>query len=178
MDKYTCENLVIDPETRGLEDAIGKEVYFSVVPLYCLKYANENYQTGILIEIRKDNFYPFRVENATGEVADYACIIPKKEEPKPEYVSFESTDEFINAYDCANYSVRNGTIENKMLNYGGMWIKEKDTDNYSMVTEIWRNGVTLASDQCMTSWNELLESYVFLDSSPCGKLAEAEHECV
>ena len=42
MDKYTRENLIIDPETQGLEDVIGKEVYANDVPLYCLKCANEN----------------------------------------------------------------------------------------------------------------------------------------
>ena len=176
MDEYTFKDLIINPGASGLEDLIGKEVYSDNTPLGCLQRANKSYGVGILREIRKDDYRPFYVEYPNGMMLTFICIIPKKEEPKPEYVSFESTDEFINAYDCANYSVRSGTVENKMLNYGGMWIKEKDTDNYSMVTETWRNGVTLASDLCMTSWNELLESYVFLDGSPSGKPVEEKHE--
>ena len=60
MDKYTCKNLIIDPETQGLEDIIGKEVYANDAPLYCLKCANENLQVGILREIRKNDFFPFQ----------------------------------------------------------------------------------------------------------------------
>ena len=66
MDKYTRENLIIDPETQGLEDVIGKEVYANDVPLYCLKCANENLQVGILREIRRNDFFPFRVEDPDG----------------------------------------------------------------------------------------------------------------
>lgn len=174
MDKYTCKNLIIDPETQGLEDIIGKEVYANDAPLYCLKCANENLQVGILREIRKNDFFPFRVEDPDGRILGFDCIIVKKEEPKPEYVPFKSRDEFIDAYDCANYSIKNGTVENKLLNYGGIWLRSKITGSYRMVTEIWNNGVVLADGQNITFWDELLEAYVFLDGSPCGKLKEGE----
>ena len=172
MDKYTRENLIIDPETQGLEDVIGKEVYANDVPLYCLKCANENQQVSILREIRKDDFFPFRVEDPDGRILGFDCIIVKKEEPKPEYVPFESRDEFIDAYDCVNYSIKNGTIENKLLNYGGIWLKSKITSSCCMVTEIWNSGVVLAGSQNITFWDELLEAYVFFDGTPCGKLEE------
>ena len=172
MDKYTRENLIIDPETQGLEDIIGKEVYANDVPLYCLKCANENLQVSILREIRKNDFFPFRVEDPDGRILGFDCIIVKKEEPKPEYVPFESRDEFIDAYDCANYSIKNGAIENKLLNYGGIWLKGKISGSYYMVTEIWNNGVVIAGDQDAIFWGELLEDYVLLDGSPCGKPKE------
>ena len=180
MDKYTRENLIIDPETQGLEDIIGKEVYANDVPLYCLKCANENLQVSILREIRKNDFFPFRVEDPDGRILGFDCIIVKKEEPKPEYVPFESRDEFIDAYDCANYSIndcvnysiKNGTVENKLLNYGGIWLRSKITGSYCMVTEIWNNGVVLAGGQNITFWDELLENYVFFDGTPCGRLKE------
>lgn len=174
MDKYTCKNLVIDPETQGLEDVIGKEVYANDVPLYCLKCANENLQVSILREIRKDDFFPFRVEDPDGRILGFDCIIVKKEEPKPKYVPFESRDEFIDAYDCANYSIKNGTIENKLLNYGGIWLRGKVSRSYCMVTEIWNSGVVLAGGQSVIFWEELFEHYIFLDDTPCGKPEENE----
>lgn len=174
MDKYTRENLIIDPETQGLEDVIGKEVYANDVPLYCLKCANENQQVSILREIRKDDFFPFRVEDPDGRILGFDCIIVKKEEPKPEYIPFESADEFIEAYDSANYSVSTGTMENKLLDYGGIWLRYKNVDVMCMVTEIWKEGVVLGNDLEATSWGELLEDYVFLDGTPCGKPKENE----
>ena len=172
MDKYTRENLIIDPETRGLEDIIGKEVYANDVPLYCLKCANENLQVSILREIRKNDFFPFRVEDPDGRILGFDCIIVKKEEPKPEFIPFTSADEFIDAYDSANYSVKTGTTENKLLDYGGIWLRYKNAEGMCMVTEIWKEGVVLGNDQEATSWNELLENYVFFDGTPCGKLKE------
>lgn len=187
MDKYTCKNLIIDPETQGSEDIIGKEVYFSGVPLCCLEYANENRQTGILVEIRKDNFHPFRVETSEGDISWFSCIIPKKEEPKPEFIPFTSAEEFIDAYDSANYSIINGTRANRLLNYGGIWLKGKGSRAYYMVTEIWDCGLVIDDINMktfkieedlyftvngVTHWNELFENYAFLDGSPCGRLKE------
>lgn len=173
MDEYTFENLIINPETPGLEDLIGKEVYSSDVPIYCIDRANKNYNVGILREVRENYAAPFFVETPGGCMLNYACIIIKKEEPK-EYTPFKSADEFTDAYDCANYSVKNGTVENKLLSYGGMWLKGMVSGSYYMVAGICNNGVTLANDPYITSWGELLEDYVFLDDSSCGKEAENE----
>ena len=189
MDKYTCKNLVIDPEAQGLEDVIGKEVYANDVPLYCLKCANENLQVSILREIRKDDFFPFRVEDPDGRILGFDCIIVKKEEPKPEFIPFKSAEEFTDAYDSANYSVSTGTMENKLLDYGGIWLKGKESGACYMVTEIWGCGVVISSSDMKTvkigedkyftvnrviHWKALLEYYIFLDGSPCGKLKETE----
>lgn len=189
MDKYTCKNLVIDPETQGLEDVIGKEVYANDVPLYCLKCANENLQVSILKEIRKNDFFPFRVEDPDGRILGFDCIIVKKEEPKPEFIPFKSADEFIDAYDSVNYSVSTGTMENKLLDYGGIWLKGKDSRAYYMVTEIWGCGLVIDDINMKTTkieedlyftvngvthWDELLGHYTFLDGTPCGKPKENE----
>ena len=80
MDEYTFKDLIIDPEASGLENLIGKEVYFCTIPLDCLKRANTDYEIGILREIRKDLLCPFFVEVPNGMIINYACIIPKKEE--------------------------------------------------------------------------------------------------
>ena len=187
MDKYTCKNLVIDPETQGLEDIIGKEVYANDAPLYCLKCANENLQVSILREIRKNDFFPFRVEDPDGRILGFDCIIVKKEEPKPEFIPFKSAEEFTDEYDSANYSVKTGTMENKLLDYGGIWLKEKESGAYYMVTEIWSCGVVIGCFNMrttkiregeylvtnrVTKWKELLEYYIFPDDTPCGKPKE------
>lgn len=187
MAEYVFENLIMNPETPGLESLIGKKVYSGTAPLDCLKRANKDYEVGILREIRKDCLCPFLVEVPNGMIFNYVCIIPKKEEPKPKYVPFENADEFFDANDSANYSVKNGTVENKLLNYGGIWLKGKDSGANYMVTEIWSCGVVIGDinikttkiqeDEYLTvnrvtKWKELLEYYTFLDGSSCGKLME------
>ena len=187
MDKYTCKNLIIDPETQGLEDIIGKEVYYHNTPLLCLNYANENCCIGVLKEIRKDDFYPFRVEIPEGGIFGFACIILKKEESEPEYVPFESKEEFVEKYMQIKEGVAFGPFEDSLLQCG-MWLKEKGTDSdvYCTVTEIWKEGVSVGQEEVFltegtvstdfTSWRDLYMEYTFLDGSPCGKLVEAEHE--
>ena len=92
MDEYVFEDLIMNPENQGLEGLIGKEVYYSDAPLSCLMYANNNCDFGILKEIHKDNTYPFRIKTSEGYLLNYICIIPKKKEPNPEYVSFKNRD--------------------------------------------------------------------------------------
>ena len=84
MNKYVFEYLIVNPETPGLEDLIGKEVYFCTIPLDCLKRANKDYEIGILREIRKDLICPFFVEVPNGIIINYACIVPKKGEAESE----------------------------------------------------------------------------------------------
>ena len=84
MDKYVFEDLIINPETPGLEGLIGKEVYFCTVPLDCLRHANTDYEIGILREVRKDLLCPFFIELPNGMIVNYACIVPKKGESESE----------------------------------------------------------------------------------------------
>ena len=180
MDEYTFENLIINPETPGLEDLIGKEVYFSDVPVYCIDRANKNYNVGILREVRENYAAPFFVETSNGCMLNYACIIPKKEEPKPEYVPFENAEQFLNAYYHNETENLDGVYH--YLATRGIWLKDKSTEVpvYCTVTEVWDKGVII-SDKKMsttgilvfnntTSWSELYESFAFLDGSQCGKL--------
>lgn len=177
MDEYTFENLIINPETPGLEDLIGKEVYFNDIPIYCIKQANDDYKVGILTEIRKDYSAPFFVETPSGCMLNYACIIPKKEDPKPKYIPFESVNEFIDAYDyCVNYRISRGSVEDKLLNCSGILLRRKEDDAMCMVIEIRKDGIVLGSGQSLVKWGELLEGYVFIDGSPCGRLVEEKHE--
>ena len=162
MAEYTFENLIMNPETPGLESLIGKKVYSGTAPLDCLKRANKDYEVGILREIRKDCLCPFLVEVPNGMIFNYVCIIPKKEEQKSKYVPFQDGREFFNSYLSVESRLEK---EDYFLSNHGIWLKDKTSKAYYMVTKIWDIG----DDSDEISWKELLEYYTFLDGSPCGK---------
>ena len=178
MLEYTRKDIITDPNDPRLEEAIGKKVFSSSDINLLLNRANNDEYEMTLTQVEDVDSEPFTVMNTDGTEYDADFIIIKKE-PELEYVPFESVDEFINAYDSANYSVKNGTVENKLLNYGGIWLKDNEIDAYCMVTEIWDTGVVIGNKNItigettvfndITSWDELLEDFTFLDGSPCGK---------
>ena len=169
MAEYTFENLIMNPETPGLESLIGKKVYSGTAPLDCLKRANKDYEVGILREIRKDCLCPFLVEVPNGMIFNYVCIIPKKEEQKSKYVQFQDGREFFNSYLSVESRLEK---EDHFLSNHGIWLKRRESDDLFMVVDIWDDGVVIGSNQFTTSWNDLSNDYTFLDSSPCGKLME------
>ena len=174
MSEYSYNDIIMDPEDPRLEGAIGKECYFSDCPTKLLESARYNSALYLdcLTNISKEKACPFSDKNGSG----WALIIIKKEEPKPKskFIPFESAEEFIDAYDNANYSVKNGTAENKLFNYGGIWLRNKNDDSMYMVIEIWNDGVVLGSDQIATPWKYILDEYTFLDGTTCGKEVEDE----
>ena len=182
MNEYTFGDLIIDPETPSLENLIGKEVYFNDVPGYCVKWANEDYKVGILREVRKDCSAPFFVETSIGCMLNYACIIPKREEPKSEYTSFKNAEEFLDAYYHNETENLDGVYH--YLATRGIWLKDKRAKVavYCMVTKVWDSGLVICAEKMGTdgiieldsiiSWSELYEGFTFLDGSPCGKLME------
>ena len=190
MNKYMFEDLIMNPEIPKLERLIGKEVYFCDIPLKCLKWANkdDNCKTGILKGIRKDDMMlPFLVEIPNGMILRYACIIPKKEEPQPEYSEFESQEEFLNYYAYHRDKLVESSLNHQLSSFGGVWLKGKKPNVIYMVIEIWDEGVVLGDTKMRatnqwcgeyvkantaTEWKELCENYTFLDGSPCGKLKE------
>ena len=185
MAEYTYEDIIMDPEDPRLEGAIGKVCYFNDSPKMILEHANNNSPNNFfsLKEINKNNEYPF----TDGKYEDvWTLIIIKKEEPKPEYVPFESKEEFIEAYhyhDNANYS----ETEDILMNYG-MWLWSEVDGSYKLVTEIWNAGVVIGDDKMRitneeghidvfndtTSWVKLFSEYRFLDGSHCGKEVKDE----
>lgn len=184
MNEYVFEDLIMNPETPNLERLIGKEVYYSNTPLYCLNNAKYNCKTGILKEIQKDGSLPFWVDNRDGAIVSYACILPKKEEPKPKYVPFESQEEFLNYYAYHKDKLVESSLNHQLSSFGGVWLKGKKPNVLYMVIEIWDDGVVLGDTktkatnqwcgECVTVntttvWKELYESYTFLDGLPCGK---------
>lgn len=179
MSEYTFADLIINPETPNLESLIGKEVYFNDVPTYCIRNANDDYMVGILMGIHIWESAPFYVETPSGLLLNYACIIPKKEEPKPKYVPFESKEEFVERYKEVMEVVEFNSFEDNLFQCG-MWLKHADDDPnksvYRLVSLIKDAGVRI-SEWGFFDWGELLlAGFLFLDGTPCGKLAETEHE--
>ena len=170
MAEYTYDNILINPYQEDLESLIGKEVYFETNPFLCLKAANEKLSSnlGILVEVYKDSVGPFCVKGKSGSYR-YSCIIEKKEEPKPEYQPFHNSREFIGSFFCLDTD-KEPLLQ--LLEVSAIWLKCKNDDIMCQVTEIWNDGVALGIDQRITSWEELLEDYVFLDERPCGKKTE------
>ena len=164
--KYTWDDIIIDPTSDRAKEAVGKQVYYSQFPNVCLLRANNDDRVlqGILISIDpKNSLGSFIVDGSP-----YACIIVKKEEPKPKYVPFESPQEFISAYNKASKEVMSDT-ESMLLN-SGMWLKWQD--HYVGITYISKRGVNYGVE--FLDWDELLDEYTFLDGSPVGKEANGE----
>ena len=169
MAEYTFADIIMDPEDPRLEGAIGKECYVSDFPKIALNNARDNLITDRLKRIAKEETCPFVDEE---EEDNWAVIIIKKEEPKPKYVPFKNGLEFFNSYLSVESRLEKADY---FLSNHGIWLKDKDIDGVSyMVTEIWRDGVVLGSDQYPIKWDDLLDGYAFLDDTPCGKLAEEE----
>lgn len=167
MIEYTFADIIMDPEDPRLEGAIGKECYLSDFPKIALDVARNNSTVDRLKRIEKEKACPFVNEE---EESNWAVIIIKKEEPKPEYVPFENGLEFFNSYLSVESRLEKADY---FLSNHGIWLKDKDIDGVSyIVTEIWRDGVVLGSDQSTTKWDDLLYGYTFIDCTPCGRFVK------
>ena len=185
MAEYTYEDIIMDPNDPRLEGAKGKECYFSDYPKKLLNSARNNSAEYLdcLTNIIKEAPCPFVDKNGYG----HTLIIIKKEEPKPEYISFKSMEEFVESYMEVKESVELNSFDSSLLQCG-MWIKEKGiSDGYYMITEIWNDGVILGYSKIFaieevsgrystvfetTTWDTLYKNFTFLDGSPCGKKVE------
>lgn len=179
MDEYTFKDLIINPETPGLRSLIGKKVYYCDVPIYCIRYANDDYKVGILKDIRKGESAPFKVMTPNGFLLCYSCIILKKEESKPEYTPFKSMEEFVKKYEEARDIVAFGSFEDSLFRCG-LWLKTYDGNTgkpmYTHVSRITCEGIQI-SDNFFITWEDLLlQGFLFLNDTPCGRLVEEKHE--
>ena len=176
MEKYTYKDIIINPNSEEAMACIGKEIYFHDRPNECLYYANNNNTVycGTLKEINTGIHNPFVYGiNAV----TWGCIILKKEEPKPEpeYVPFESSDEFLKAF-CD--SIQNDVctpVDARIRFLGGIWLKQKygyccDYCNVMKICD--KLGLAIGGYNPITNWNSLLKNYTFLDGTPCGKIKE------
>ena len=162
MAQYTYKDIIIHPTSEEAKNAIGKKCYMYDSPTMLLKMANSDDDARTLESIDESD-YPFNDKEFGSE---WTCIIVKKEEPK-KYVPFENGQEFFNSYLSVESRLEK---EDYFLSNHGIWLKDKTSKAYYMVTKIWDIG----DDSDEISWKELLEYYTFLDDSPCGKEVEDE----
>lgn len=168
MPEYTYKDVIIDPASEEARNCIGKEVYFADSPTNCLRYANndDKYHCKILQRIELSDYCPFIVD--TGCV-NWGSIIPKKKNPEPEFVPFDTIEEFVKASLIYN--------KNHYLAGIGIWIKEPYVDDSTPVCMIMVNGFStcdnmIFADGIWLSLKKVLDSYRFLDGTPCGKIKE------
>ena len=167
MAEYTYKDIIIDPTSEEAKNAIGKKCYMYDSPTMLLKMANSNDGARTLESIDESD-YPFNDKEFGSE---WTCIIVKKEEPKPEYIPFQDGREFFNSYLSVESRLEK---EDYFLSNHGIWLMDCENGDYFLVTEIWGDGVVLGSNQTTTHWDDLLEDFIFLDGSPCGKEVEDE----
>ena len=173
MAEYTYEDIIMDPEDPRLEGAIGKECFFSDYPQQLLNGARNNSLEYLdcLTDIRKEGACTFVDKNGSA----WTLIIIKKEEPKPEYIPFESVEEFLDEYFLNKEKYTTGIL----LKLEGIWLREKETGALCMATEIWDEGLVIGDTKLTisgtdvfndtTDWDELFSKYSFVDGTPCGK---------
>ena len=195
MNEYTWKEVIVNPTSEDANNCIGKEVYASLSPIQCLRIANGNYEKKdrfFLDSINPDNNFPFYIKlveagNPNIAYKSFPCIILRDEELESKYVPFKDYGEFIRYYAS---SISNTSLDSKILSLGGIWLKWQGIDVFHMVTEIWGKGVILGSKKLntlpklnneyyttneITTWDELLKEYTFLDGSPCGKEVRTIH---
>lgn len=164
MTEYTYKDIIIDPTSEEAKNCIGKMAYHADSPSQCLSFANGggSNHCGILKETKPYMNRPFMFNT------EWGCIIPKKEDPKPEYIPFSNPDEFIDAY-ISNLDKRMDIGAINKLDKFGMWIKYKD--DYVLVTYIEQSGIN-SGTELASDWQDLCDNYTFLDGTPCGKIKE------
>ena len=169
MGKYAFKDIIIDPTSEKARNYIGKMVYFADNPTDCLTYANSGYDdmAMILESIQLDSNFPFRF--GAHEEYYFSCIIPKKEEPEPEYVPFDNIEELIEASLEHNRS-------HSLSKVHGIWLKNKEDGTTSLITSINENTNYLYFNLRAESLEDIFCNYCFLDDIPCGKLQEVNNE--
>lgn len=166
MRKYTYDDINIIDNER-VSDAFGKECYYGYNVQEVLDNALNDKCKFILRWVDGDGPKPF------GDIQGnwYPFMIIKKEDPKPksEYVPFDIIEEFVKA----------SLIHNKdhYLAGTGIWVKELYDDDdapvcTTMVNSLCMSDNTIFVDGIWLSLKEVLNSYTFLDGTPCGKQAE------
>ena len=185
MIEYGYEDIIMDPEDPRLEGAIGKVCYFGDYPKKLLNSARNDSSKYLscLTNINKECIFPFVSKNGSG----WTLIIIKKEEPKPRCIPFENQEEFLNHYTYHKDRLAESSLVHQLSSLGGIWLGDKYSNAFFMVTEIWDEGVVIGDSKLRTisngdneyftmndviGWRELYEDYTFLDGSPCGKEVE------
>ena len=93
--------------------------------------------------------------------SDYIFPYSVLEKISDKYMPFNSSEEFLVGYSSQFKD------DPDMLT-SAIWLKSV-SGVYSLVTEIWSDGVVIGNDEGITFWADLLEDWAFLNGAPCGK---------
>ena len=121
---------------------------------------------GKTLKVKDIDTYVYTISLENGFYYPY-FVLEKTEPLKPEYVPFESKEEFIKAFhyhDNDKYS----ETDDILLNYG-MWLKDINSHEIFLVTGVFNQSIHICDFDSDESWGELLNEFTFLDGSPCGK---------
>lgn len=157
VDKYTYADIIIDPNDKRLEGAIGKKVYASDNPHTLFYKANndDNFSSNDILKSidKEESCYPFKIETGIClSSCPFTCIIIKKE-PEVKYLPF----------DLSKKEDREALRDK--------WIKSKRTECEFKITSFDRDGKGIWT-YLLHSAEYLLEKYTFLDGTPVGKRIE------
>lgn len=111
----------------------------------------------------KDVPYDWDFDHYKYRIATHEEFLKKVHSPK-EYVPFENTQEFIEAWEKkypTNKDRPNGTMPL-------IWIKEKEDEDVHLINDFYKTGVGTSS--IILSFESLFKEYTFVDGSVCGKL--------
>lgn len=175
MIEYTRNDIIMDPKDSRLLGSIGKKVYWSSDINLILNRANNGEYEMTLTQVEDVDFEPFTVTDMNEHDFDADFIIIKKDDMKPEYIPFESVEEFLDDYFLNKEKYTTGIL----LKLEGIWLREKETGALCMAIEIWDEGLVIGDTKLTisgtdvfndtTDWDELFSKYSFVDGSPCGK---------
>lgn len=155
--EYTEADIISDLNDPRLKGAIGKVCY--VAPwLYgydIVINANNDNTTykGVLVNLGYDPSHPFEVHTEMG--LHWKDIIIAKNQPEKKYVPFDLSKEKDRA------------------KLRGAWVKaKKDPDKHQNVCGVCSQYVFLSCQAEGYDAEDFLESFTFIDGTPCGKLVE------
>ena len=122
--KYTWNNIIINPHDKKAEGAIGRECYFDNNPGNVLGRANHEDTVNLLPlkEIEPDSSHPFIFDGIEGPVA-FSCIVVKKKMPYSERAKNWVRENNLKVGDYVKVIRRAKDYED---GWDGRWVEEMD----------------------------------------------------
>lgn len=166
-DIYTFENIIINPNLEEVRLAIGKRVYAGNYPVTMLNNAQYGIGEGTLLRVNPNSCEPFIVKLSEVRECAYTSIIISKEK-KNILMPFISVEDFLDTYQEVVSKIEENPKFKELLNKG-MLLKSNYSDNTYTIRQVHKEGVTMTAGK-FYPWSKLMDSYCFLDGSPCGKI--------
>ena len=163
-DIYTFENIIINPNLEEVRLAIGKRVYAGNFPVTMLNNAQYGIGEGTLLRVNPNSCEPFIVKVSEIRECAYTSIIISKEK-KRILKPYTTVEKFLDAYEEA---ISKDPKYKEIINEKkGMLLKSRTSDNTYTIRQVHKEGVTMTAGK-FYPWSKLMDSYCFLDGSPCG----------